>query len=119
MTAPLRLPLVLLALVVSVRAVPVVAQPKPEGESADARTYDFKLREGSKFHNGDPFTTEDVKFSFQRAKGYRILKDKVREIEIVGPARVRFHLVEPWPDFLTFYGTTVAGHGCASAPTSS
>jgi peptide/nickel transport system substrate-binding protein len=79
--------------------------------SADGKTYDFKLREGLKFHNGDPFTAEDVKFSFQRAKGYKILKEKVRDIEVAGPARVRFHLAEPWPDFLTFYGTMVAGHG--------
>ena len=32
--------------------------------SADHRTYVFKLRDGLKFHNGDPFTAEDVKFSF-------------------------------------------------------
>ena len=31
--------------------------------SGDGRTYEFKLREGLKFHNGDPFTAEDVKFS--------------------------------------------------------
>src|SRR4029453_17385188 len=31
--------------------------------SADQRTYDFKLREGLKFHNSDPFTADDVKFS--------------------------------------------------------
>ena len=37
--------------------------------SPDQRVYEFKLREGLKFHNGDPFTAEDVKFSFQRAKG--------------------------------------------------
>ena len=35
--------------------------------SADQRVYEFKLREGVKFHNGDPFTAEDVKFSFQRS----------------------------------------------------
>jgi peptide/nickel transport system substrate-binding protein len=35
--------------------------------SADQKTYDFKLREGVKFHNGDPFTSEDVKFSWDRA----------------------------------------------------
>src|SRR5262245_37799408 len=35
----------------------------------DQRTYEFKLREGLQFHNGDPFTAEDVKFSFLRAKG--------------------------------------------------
>ncbi|MBM4440545.1 MAG: ABC transporter substrate-binding protein [Candidatus Rokubacteria bacterium] len=79
--------------------------------SPDGKTYDFKLRAGLKFHNGDPFTAEDVKFSFNRAKGYKILKEKVRDIEIAGPARVKFHLHEAWPDFMTFYGTMVAGHG--------
>src|SRR3989454_6808989 len=33
--------------------------------SDDQRVYEFKLREGLKFHNGDPFTAEDVKFTFQ------------------------------------------------------
>ena len=37
--------------------------------SADQRVYEFKLREGLKFHNGDPFTAEDVKFSFHRYRG--------------------------------------------------
>ena len=45
--------------------------------SADQRVYEFKLREGLKFHNGDPFTAEDVRFSFHRAKGAKILHDKV------------------------------------------
>jgi peptide/nickel transport system substrate-binding protein len=73
--------------------------------SADQRVYEFKLREGLKFHNGDPFTSEDVKFSFLRIKGGKILRDKVREVSTPGPYRVRFHLQEPWPDFMTFYGT--------------
>ena len=73
--------------------------------SPDQKTYEFKLRQGLKFHNGDPFTAEDVKFSFLRAKSSRILKEKVREIEIVDPYRVRFHLHEPFPDFMAFYGT--------------
>ena len=79
--------------------------------SPDQRIYEFKLREGLKFHNGDPFTAEDVKFSFHRAKGSKILHDKVREVAVVGPARVRFQLHEPWPDFMTFYGATRAYGG--------
>ena len=79
--------------------------------SADQKVYEFKLREGLKFHNGDPFTAEDVKFSFHRSKGSKILHGKVREIVVVSPSRVRFVLQEPWPDFLTFYGTMVTGAG--------
>src|SRR5712671_5722522 len=77
--------------------------------SADQKTYEFKLREGLKFHNGDPFTAEDVKFSFQRSKVGKVLKDKVRDVEVVSPSRVRFHLTEPFPDFMAFYGTLATG----------
>src|SRR5437773_417587 len=38
-------------------------------ESADGLVYEFKLRAGLKFHNGDAFTAEDVKFTFERYKG--------------------------------------------------
>src|SRR2546426_4308480 len=79
--------------------------------SPDQRSYEFKLREGVKFHNGDPFTADDVKFSFQRSKVGKILKDRVREVEIVGPSRVRFHLHEPFPDFMAYYGTLATGAG--------
>jgi peptide/nickel transport system substrate-binding protein len=73
--------------------------------SPDQRVYEFKLREGLKFHNGDPFTAEDVQFSFQRAKGAKILQEKIREITVVDRYRIRFQLQDPWPDFMTFYGT--------------
>ncbi len=73
--------------------------------SRDQRVYEFKLREGLKFHNGDPFTAEDVKFSFERAKGAKLLQEKVREVTVIDRHRVRFQLGEPWPDFMTFYGT--------------
>jgi peptide/nickel transport system substrate-binding protein len=79
--------------------------------SADQKTYEFKLREGLKFHNGDPFTSEDVKFSFYRAKGAKLLHSKVKDVTPVGPYRVRFVLHEPWPDFMSFYGTIVSGAG--------
>jgi peptide/nickel transport system substrate-binding protein len=76
--------------------------------SGDQKTVEFKLRDGVKFHNGDPFTAEDVKFSFGRIKT-KILREKVRDVEAVGANRVRFHLNEPWPDFITVYGTLASG----------
>jgi peptide/nickel transport system substrate-binding protein len=82
-------------------------------ESPDGLSYEFKLRAGLTFHNGDPLTTEDVKFSFERYKGAgaAVLKQHVREVEIVDDRVVRFQLTEPWPDFMTFYGTTASAAG--------
>jgi peptide/nickel transport system substrate-binding protein len=79
--------------------------------SKDGLTYEFVLRKGVKFHNGDPVTADDVKFSFERYRGAaaKLLKERVREVQIVDPGRVRFHLKEPWPDFMTFYGTSATG----------
>jgi len=77
-------------------------------ESRDGLTYEFKLRRGLTFHNGDPLTAEDVRFSFERYQGAgaREFRARVRQLEVVDPLTVRFHLREPWPDFMTFYGTT-------------
>ena len=80
-------------------------------ESPDGLVYEFKLREGLRFHNGDPFTAEDVKFSFARYRGVsaKILHERVKAVEIVDPHRVRFVLNDPWPDFLVFYATPATG----------
>jgi len=82
-------------------------------QSRDGLTYEFVIRKGVKFHNGEPVTAADVKFSFDRYKGAgaKLLKERVREIQIVDPGRVRIHLKEPWPDFMTFYGTSATGAG--------
>jgi peptide/nickel transport system substrate-binding protein len=80
-------------------------------ESPDGLTYEFKLREGLRFHNGDPFTAEDVKFSFQRYRGAsaKLLHDRVKSVDVVDAHRVRFVLHKPWPDFLVFYATPATG----------
>src|SRR5688572_11782929 len=79
--------------------------------SGDGLTYDFVLRPGVRFHNGDPVTGDDVKFSFERYRGVsaKLLKDRVRQVQVVDPLRVRFQLKEPWPDFLVFYATPATG----------
>src|SRR6185503_16296974 len=51
-------------------------------ESPDGKVYEFKLRRGLAFHNGDPVTADDVKFSFERYKGAgaRELQARVQQV---------------------------------------
>ena len=79
--------------------------------SPDGLSYDFSLRRGVKFHNGDPVTADDVKFSFERYRGVsaKILKDRVKQVQVIDSHHVRFQLKEPWPDFLAFYATPATG----------
>jgi peptide/nickel transport system substrate-binding protein len=82
-------------------------------ESSDGLVYEFKLREGLRFHNGDPFTAEDVRFSFARYRGAaaKLLQERVKAVDIVDAHRVRFVLHAPWPDFMAFYATPATGAG--------
>ena len=78
----------------------------------DGRTFDFVLRQNALFHNGEPVTADDVKFSYQRYRGAdsSLLKQRVDKIEALSARHIRIKLKEPWPDFLTFYaGATGAG----------
>src|ERR671930_2305179 len=73
----------------------------------DGLSYEFVLRKGTLFHNGEPVTAEDVRFSFERYRGasHDMMKARVAAIETPDARHVQFRLKEPWPDFLTYYSS--------------
>jgi peptide/nickel transport system substrate-binding protein len=84
--------------------------------AVDATTWEFKLRQGVKFHNGEPFNAQAVKFSFERMldpktkwPGAGALK-LIKSVTVVDDATVRFATERPWPllpRFLGYYGMIV------------
>ena len=70
----------------------------------DDKTWEFKLREGVKFHNGEPFTAKDVVFSIERApkvpnapSTYRRRVTHVAEATAVDDHTVRITTKAPFP----------------------
>ncbi|MDR7548269.1 MAG: ABC transporter substrate-binding protein [Armatimonadota bacterium] len=89
------------------RVVPELAtawtQPSPT-------VYEFTLRRGVTFHNGDPVTADDVVFTFDRilregavggqSSPRKGLLGPLQTVEKVGEDRIRFTLTQPFPPFL-------------------
>lgn len=79
-------------------------------EYLDPTTIHVKLREGVKFHNGDPMTSEDVAFTFEynnnpenRTVG-RTRTNWVERVEVLGPYELKLHLDRPFPAAMGFLG---------------
>lgn len=72
-------------------------------ELIDDLTWQFKLREGVTFHDGSPFTAEDVKFTFERtlnpdtASPTRATVNFIDRIEIVDDFTINIITQEPFP----------------------
>jgi glutathione transport system substrate-binding protein len=75
--------------------------------SDDHLTYTFTLRD-AKFHNGDPVTAEDVKFTFERildpANGATFINELsvIESISTEGDKKVIFKLKEPYAPFVHY-----------------
>src|SRR3546814_18105703 len=68
----------------------------------DGLTCTFKLRPDVKFHNGDPRTAEDVRFSWKRSNDPEIKNPRagivtrnIEDVEVVDQLTVKVHLTEP------------------------
>jgi peptide/nickel transport system substrate-binding protein len=86
--------------------VPGLATDMPA--QVDDTTFVFTLRQGVTFHNGAPFTADDVVWTFDRLIGkypdYRSTQAsrfalQIASVEKIDEFTVQFNLVEPWSDF--------------------
>lgn len=84
-------------------------------EMPDEKTYIFKLREGVKFHNGQDFTADDVKHTFDRildpatASKLRAQYSSISAVTVVDPFTVKFELEAPNAAFLNYLATAPDG----------
>jgi peptide/nickel transport system substrate-binding protein len=79
--------------------------------SGDGLTANFKLRPGVKWHDGAPFTADDVVFSINRVKDSAIASPfepelaQVATVEAIDPQTVRMGLTAPTPGLLANLAT--------------
>lgn len=91
-----------------VRPEPGTLAPKPAlatswESTPDAKQWSFKLRQGVKWHDGKPFTADDVKFTYDARLTQKGLAAAFRELESVDKLddfTVRFNLKAPLGNFL-------------------
>jgi peptide/nickel transport system substrate-binding protein len=78
-------------------------------QKVDPQTYIFDLRRDITFHNGDPLTAADVKFTYESILQARNLSPKrallkpLQAIDELGPYRLRFRLAAPHAPFLEHF----------------
>ena len=80
--------------------------------SDDRKTYTFTLQDGVTFSNGDEFTADDVKFSFDRVKtdwvsSLKAKMDVVDDVKVISPTEVAVTLSSPSNAWLFSLATPV------------
>jgi peptide/nickel transport system substrate-binding protein len=86
----------------NLKIVPALAEELPK--LVAPTTWEVKLRRGVKFHNGEEFNAESVKWSLERVKtGLRASSNfrPIEKVDIVDPYTVRVQTSKPWPTFTT------------------
>jgi len=86
----------------NLKIVPALAAELPK--LVAPTVWEVKLRKGVKFHNGEEFTAESVKFSLERVKtGMRSSSNfrPIDNVEVVDPHTVKVHTTKPWPTFVS------------------
>jgi peptide/nickel transport system substrate-binding protein len=74
-----------------------------EWQALNETTWEFKLRQGVKFHNGDAFSAEDVQFSFDRVLDPNTKSPQygnirgIKEVKIIDPHTVHLITDKPFP----------------------
>lgn len=91
--------------------VPALAVEVPSiengGLSEDGLEWRFRLRDDVKWHDGEPFTAEDVKFTLElimdpnfrswRTTGHEL----VRDIEVISPTEIKWRMAEPFAPYMS------------------
>lgn len=84
-------------------------------EQPDDVTYVFKLRDGVTFHNGQGFSADDVKYTFDRILNpetksrLRAQYSGIKAVTVVDPLTVKFQLASPDAAFLNYLATNPDG----------
>ncbi len=75
-----------------------------EWRAVEPTVWEFKLRPNVRFHNGNPFTAEDVAFTLSRLpnvpnspSSFAAYARTMSRVEIVDPLTIRFHTPQPYP----------------------